>query len=105
MGAKKRRHKGSARAYERRKVFASSRASKTRRAAGSLYRLEAEFPERTLRGRLPVLHCRPLRASLPHDPASKGLSLLSVLAPYPVRRRWRLEPVRALAALLPCRWL
>src|SRR5215211_6629696 len=32
----------------------------------------------------------PLCASLPHDPASKGLS--SVLDTYPIRRRWRLEP-------------
>ena len=56
LGAKKRRHKGSARAYERRKVFAEG---ETRRAAGSLFRLEAELSERPLRGRLPVLHCCP----------------------------------------------
>jgi hypothetical protein len=35
--------------------------SKTRRAAGSLYRLEAELSERPLRGGLPVLDCRLFR--------------------------------------------
>jgi hypothetical protein len=57
MGAKKRRHKGSARAYERRKVFAEG---ETRRA---VRRSLAELSERPLRGRLPVLRWCPLRAS------------------------------------------
>ena len=52
-GRKERRHKGSARAYERRKVFA---VGETRRA---VRRSLAELSERPLRGRLPVLHCCP----------------------------------------------
>jgi DNA-binding transcriptional ArsR family regulator len=52
MGAKKRRHKGSARALSVEKIL----RSKTRRA---VRRSLAELSERPLRGGLPVLRCCP----------------------------------------------
>ena len=52
MGAKKRRHKGSARALNVERFL----RSKTRRA---VRRSLAELSERPLRGGLPVLHCCP----------------------------------------------
>jgi hypothetical protein len=55
MGAKKRRHKGSARA------LSGERFSPKAKPGGrpEAYGLEAELSERPLRGRLPVLHCCP----------------------------------------------
>ncbi len=65
MGARQRRHKGSARAYERRKVFAKQNPE------GGQAKSLAELSERPLRGRLPVLRCCPLCALLSLDSESE----------------------------------
>jgi hypothetical protein len=57
MGAKKRRHKGSARALSGERFSLAKPVKPGGRPEA--FRLEAELSERPLRGRLPVLHCCP----------------------------------------------
>jgi hypothetical protein len=82
MGAKKRRHKGSARALSVEKIL----RSKTRRA---VRRSLAELSERPLRGGLPVLRCLPLCALPYRSIARVGNPITVTLSASIVRASWR----------------